>query len=142
MKEFDALVVDADNKKIGYIECPQNLWDLMKSTANFRPGIPFSSVTHKYNTWADKDAVVLQAWKQIIYSSNNFEELRTNGKTLCMNCGEKTVVPKRFPLSKKSWVGIYCTNPKCSMYNAVIPAKMFDRIPPKNVIDALGLVKL
>ena len=96
-------------------------------------------IKHKVPVWSNPEAVVLWAWRQSI-SSNN--DLRNNSMpSTCIVCGERSIEVVGIKVINKA-TGICCKNPKCQMFNVLIPAKMIesdiDNIPADKLMKILS----
>lgn len=138
-----AIVRDAKGKKLCGIKTYQSLKDYFKSTeVDFPLNKPFTWMEIKNNVpvWKDPEAVVSWAWKQLI--SINKDLRNNNLPCTCILCGEKSIWARNYPIINKC-IGICCTNPKCEMFNVIIPAKMIEAniedIPPDKIMKILGV---
>lgn len=142
MDNSSVKIRDENGKEIGSIICPQKWPDIIIPEEFGRNNFGFMTTTHKRRVWKDPEAIILWAWWQVINAHDQIWDLlqgRSDKSLLCMTCGKNSIIFKRTLLIRDKWRGIVCNNPDCSMYNILIPSRLFYRNPPKNILDKLGV---
>ncbi len=139
-------VRNAKGKKIAVIRCPQRFRDIVVPSEVKSYGL-LRVATFNRQAWKNPDSVVLWAWHQALTAADDLLNRRL--PTLCVVCSQKSVGPmvylgdiRQWFKAKKKPSGIMCRNPKCPMFEVVVPWALFesetDEIPP-SVLERLNL---
>jgi hypothetical protein len=122
-KLSDTVVIRGKNgKEIGMIKTYQSYSDYLKTT-EFGGSGGFLTVNHKVPVWKNPKDIIWWAWEQVMMTG---VDLKYNTMpSTCIVCHKKSINIKKVPLFKNKWFGVYCSNKECSMFNVLIPSKMF-----------------
>lgn len=122
-KLSDTVVIRGINgKEIGRIKTYQSYSDYLKTT-EFGGSGGFLTVSHKHPVWKNQKDIAIWAWQQSLTSGPDIK-YNTMPST-CIVCNKKSINKKRSILFKNRWIGVYCSNKECPMFNVLIPAEMF-----------------
>ena len=121
-------VYGAGGKKLGEIRAwttsgdwDEKVWDTYRVDSLGWMKFDYPSFEGK-----NKDAIINWAWMQVCSSADDL--VSKNMPSTCSICGEKSIniIRPSWPRRRKDrFIGVACTNPKCKMYNILIPWEMF-----------------
>jgi ferredoxin len=145
----NAVIRDANGKKICSIQCPQKIRDYF-IPREIQPYGFLVLLRYNRHVWSNPDAVVLWAWYQAISAVDDVRQQHM--PTRCVVCQQMSI---ELVYYGQSWYlalgtllnlndkpnGMMCRNSHCPMFKVVIPLKIFSvskNDVPSDVLERLN----